>query len=158
MKCTLKNTPVTTLVDSGAEVNVMEASVLHAANIGITKTKHLAKAANQLPLEICGQSESPITLMCSTDKGVKSIYLGLVLVVNNLGIDCLIGEPGKAANNIICLPRKKIIILAADDDVHQVPYLSHTPQHVLVRASNSINLEAGEQISYKLPEKRVYHY
>ena len=47
---------------------------------------------------------------------------------------------------------KKIIILAADDDVHHDPYLSHTPQHVLVRASNSINLEPGEQISYKLPE------
>ena len=86
----------------------------------------------------------------------KLIELGLVLVVEKLGIDCLIGEPGKAANTIICLPRKKIIVFAGDNDIQQVPYSEHKPNsHVLARATQSITLLPGEQIHYQLPPSYV---
>ena len=152
MKCMLNDSSVITLIDSGAEINVVDASIMTKAGLGIVKTKEIAKAANQLPLDIRGQSAGPVTLVCETSKGFKHIYLGLVLVVNSLGVDCLIGEPGKANNNIICLPRKKQIILAGDDDVHVLPYYTELPQHTIARAVNTTQLPPGEQIHYKLPD------
>ena len=151
LQCTLNQALVSTIIDSGAEINVMEANILKQANIGISPSKELAKGVNQLPLEIVGQSAMPITLQCKTNKGYKWIHLGLVLAVHNLGVNCIIGEPGKAANNIICLPRKKIILLAGDNDVHETPYEIDGPQHALIRAVASISLQPGDQIKYKLP-------
>ena len=85
----------------------MDTTTLIKANICIVNIKEMGKAANQLPLDIRGQSAEPVTLVCKTNKRFKQIHLGLVLVVKSLGVDCLIGELGKAANNIICLPRNK---------------------------------------------------
>ena len=76
--------------------------------IGISKTTQLAQGANKLPLDVRGQTASPITIQCITSSGFKNIYLGLMLVVNALGTICLIGEPGKVRNKIICPTEAKI--------------------------------------------------
>ena len=153
LKCTLNNFSFIAVVDSGAEINVIDITVARNAGVGIVKTSEIATAANQLPLDIHGRTSSPISLLCKTNEGSKMIYLGYVLVVNNLGIGCLIGEPGKAHNNIICLPRKKNIVLAGGDDIHNVPYYSETPGYTLARAVKSVILQPNEQIRYKLPDK-----
>ena len=50
LQCTLNQALVSTIIDSGAEINVMEANILKQANIGISPSKELAKGVNQLPL------------------------------------------------------------------------------------------------------------
>ena len=82
------------------------------SDIGVVSTTQSAQAANRLPLNVSGQSKHPVTIRCDTLEGFKHIHLGIVLIVKDLGVECLIGEPGKQFNNIICLPLKKIIIIA----------------------------------------------
>ena len=105
------------MIDTGAEINALDKDFVNSLQIGIISTKEAAKAANQLPLDVYGQTATPITIECSTDMGMVSVHLGIVLVIANLGTCCLIGEPAKKKNNIVCLLRQKIVILAAGDKV-----------------------------------------
>ena len=105
--------------------------------LGIINTTETALAANKLPLEIFGQTAKPFVAECITKNGNKMLHLGIVLVIANLGVSCIIGEPGKTRNNIICLPKQKIILLASENDVHQVPYAPRV--HKTVQPSSEQN-------------------
>ena len=105
-----------------------------------------------MPLDVCGQTADPVTLECITDMGPIPIFLGIVLVINNLGTSCLIGEPAKKRNNIVCLPRQKLVVLAAGDKVHCVPYAESLINYSLVRALSNCTLLPGESLSYALAD------
>ena len=85
--------------------------------------------------------------------GMKNLHLGIMLVVEKLGVSCLIGEPGKSRNNIICLPRKKLVLLADGDSVMCAPYYRDKPKYTLIRALTSQVLLPGDQITFTLPEQ-----
>ena len=138
------------LIDSGADINVMDAHIAERAGIGIKSTTETAQAANNLPLKVCGQTTSQVQFNCNTQEGNKMLNLGFILVVQNLGVACLIGEPGKQENNIICLPKKKLIILG-NGTAHHTPYLSSENEYVLAKAIANQTLKPNEGFSYKLP-------
>ena len=151
ISCTFNNIKFPLLIDSGAEINVMDEDFVIKAGIGMLEASELAQAANRLPLEIIGQTSHPVTISCDTEEGSKPINLGIVLVVRKLGIPCLLGEPGKLNNNIICLPQRKIVILAGNQDVHHAPYLTDKDRYNLARVSKTVTLQPGEQLLYSLP-------
>ena len=151
IRCFLSHLDILVLLDSGAELNVVDADTALKAGLGIVETKEVAKAANQLPLDIVGRTSSPVTLKCITEEGVKMLQLGLLLVVKNLGVACLIGEPGKEFNNIICLPKRKLVLLAGGTDIHHAPYYEDKVKYHLARAPKTTLLQPGEQICYSLP-------
>ena len=111
IKCQLKGQLFQALID----INAVDKNLADSLCIGITATNESAKAANQLPLEVCGQSMKPVEIECLTEMGPITLYLGIVLVITNLGTSCLIGEPGKKRNNIVCLPRHKLVVFASGD-------------------------------------------
>ena len=128
----------------------MDKNFADSVNIGMIKTDEVAHAANKLPLDICGQTREPVTIYASTSAGLKPIHLGIVLIVLNLGVDCLIGEPGKANNNLVCLPKKKLVIFANENEKCQAPYLPSNP-YLLARAKTAEILQPGDQIEVDLP-------
>ena len=152
IRCQLKSAVFSALIDSGAEVNALDRDFVLSLNIGINTTKETACAANKLPLEICGQTSEPIAIKCYTDSGHTMLQLGIVLVIANLGACCLLGEPAKQRNNIVCLPKHKIVIIANGGAVHYAPYDTGTTKHTLIRALHNQTLAPGEQICYDLPE------
>ena len=141
------------LVDSGAEVNVIDKDFAQKLQIQVVASKTVAQAANKIPLDVYGQTSEPINVQCMTDKGNKMLYLGVMLVVTNLGCPFLLGEPAKMTNNIICLPRQKLILLANGDDVQYANYDENGIKYTLVRAISNVVLNPGEQLQYKLPDE-----
>ena len=124
LRVSLQEFQASALVDSGAEINVIDEQFAKTASLGINPTSEKAQAANKLPLNIKGQTREEVILKCPTSEGHKMINLGIVLVVHQLGVACLIGQPGIEENNIISLPRKKIFILAGGESVQHAPYYS----------------------------------
>ena len=112
------------LIDSGAEVNVLDKDFAISLNIEIIKSSATAQAANRVPLQVYGQTSNPINLKCEAENGTAMLHLGIVLVVVGLGANCLIGEPAKESNNIICLPKHKLILIANGSDVKYTKYAS----------------------------------
>ena len=151
LRALLNRVDITALVDSGAEVNVLDAHTAKLAGIGIISTAEVAHAANRLPLDIRGQTAEEVLIKCPTEEGYKMLNLGFMLVVQQLGVHCIIGEPGMEANNIICLPKQKVILLAGGKSIQHTPYLSQDYGYVLARSDKSYTLRPGEQIKYPLP-------
>ena len=79
------------------------------------------------------------------------LSLGIVLIVQNLGVACIIGQPGIIRNNIVHLPKKKLILLAGGQNVHQVPVNQSNVQHSIARADVNLTLLPNETLSYELP-------
>ena len=156
IKCQLQGVPFLTLIDSGAEINAVDKDFADSLHIGIVSTRESAKAANQLPLEICGQTALPISIECTTEMGPVLLHLGVVLVIANLGISCLLGEPGKKLNNIICLPRHKLVVIASGESVHYTQYADTSDKYSLIRAVSTQTLAPGDFLSYKLPDQLCY--
>ena len=138
-------------MDCGAEINVIDRDFAMAINIGISNTKQVAQAANKLPLDVVGQTMIPVSIQCFTNLGLKPIHLGLMLVVSNLGVDCLIGEPGKAQNNLICFPQQKLVVFGNEPVSCYAHYNNKQQPYVLARAQKNVSLLPGEQIKFELP-------
>ena len=147
----INSTAAPALIDSGAEINVIDENVAKSANIGIVNTKETAIAANKLPLAIKGQTDVEVIMKCPTNQGHKMLNLGFMLVVGQLGVSCLIGQPGIEQNNIVSLPKQKLFILAGDKSLQQVPYFYPNGNHALVRSLQSTTLQPEEDMVYNLP-------
>ena len=66
IKCKLKETIFCSLIDCGAEINVIDKDFACSVNIGISNTKEVAHAANKLPLDVVGQTMVPVSIQCFT--------------------------------------------------------------------------------------------
>ena len=147
----LKSVSAEALLDSGAELNVLDSEFAARAGIKSTCTTVTAKAANKQTLNVKGQSAEQISLSCQTEEGDKVIDLGFVLIVEGLGVACIIGQPGIVQNNIIYLPKKKIILLAGGDTIHQVPWNKGAATHTIARSDTNVILSPNEDYCFKLP-------
>ena len=84
------------------------------------------------------------------------VHLGFVLIIANLGASCLLGEPAKKRNNIICLPKQKLVLLANGDEMQYAPYDTGNSKHSLVRALTNQAIAPGGQYTYALPDCFAY--
>ena len=151
IECKLKQVTFKALIDTGAEINVLDKNFAVANKIGINKTTETAHGASKLPLDVFGQTTMPVSFQCLTNTGLKTVHLGIMLVVVNLGVDCLIGEPGKALNNLVCLPRQKLVVFANETNDCHAKYVASKHPYVLARAVSDTMLFPGERLKFELP-------
>ena len=116
VKTNLKDVTTNCTIDEGSEINCLDESFAVRAKIGFLPTKCKARAAGSTSMELCGQTIKDVELKVN-NKFDKSITWNLskCIVVKRLGVDILIGEPGKVDNMISTIPHKKIIITKDDD-------------------------------------------
>ena len=69
----INNISAPALLDSGAELNVLDADFASKACINFIATSVVAKAANKQMLNVTGQSKSDVTLSCFTEEGSKML-------------------------------------------------------------------------------------
>ena len=152
IKCRLNKVTFSALIDTGAEINVLDKDFAISINLGISSSNESALAANKLPLKVFGQTTLPVSVECITESGTIMLHLGIMLVIANLGTPCLLGEPAKSRNNIVCLPRQRMVLIGNGSDVSCVPYESNSPKYSLLRAISQTKLNPGDQLIYPLPE------
>ena len=154
MKCRRAGIDSAALLDSGAMINVLDEKFARKSGIQVERTDEVAEAANHLPLDIVGQSVEPVTIEAITKEGSVTIHLGIVLIIKNLGVDILIGEPGKKTNNIVCWPRQEMILFA--DHMHTASYFKAKKLYMLARVSTPTELEPGEAWTLQLPSNMAH--
>ena len=69
----INNISAPALLDSGAELNVLDADFATKAGINFIATSVVARAANKQMLNVTGQSKSDVTLSCFTEEGSKML-------------------------------------------------------------------------------------
>ena len=150
LKVTVNGQSTVSVIDSGAEVNAFGLAFTKRANIEIVPTPHRARAADSTQLKIVGKARGPVTLI--TDQHNIPITLDHVIIVDQLNADILLGEPGKAQNNIVTFAKDKKITIPFQSKSYSFDYLPpRKPVSHAIRAMSSAMIYPGETYEYKIP-------
>ena len=152
---TIHNRPALATIDEGSEINCLDETFAIRSNILFIPTNCKALAAGKSEMKLVGQTLNDVRLtLQNTDKSIVW-DLGKTVVVSNLGVDILIGEPGKADNRISTIPHKKIIeVMGFDNKKIRLPYFSKIPSsttYTTCRSTKRITLYPGEILNQPLP-------
>ena len=113
-------------IDEGSELNCICSSIAAKCHIKYDPIKIEAVAAGSNVMKLLGVVPYDIEFNVYESKTPVKIVLKKAVIVKNLGPNILIGEPGKMDNNIITLPKQKLIQLKNIYGKNvQLPYRSH---------------------------------
>ena len=106
---TLNNRPTFATIDEGSEINCLDYGFATRNGIKFSPTDCVATAAGSTAMNLSGETIDGISISISDSKTPIILTLGKMVVVRNLGVDILIGEPGKVDNEIVTIPHKRLI-------------------------------------------------
>ena len=153
---TLNNSLTFATIDEGSEINCLDYGFATKNGIKFNPTECVATAAGSTAMNLSGETIDGISISISDSKTPIIVTLGKMVVVRNLGVDILIGEPGKVDNEIVTMPLKRLIEM---NDVNKkrvkFQYLSksknlHNPLFVC-KSIKSETIYPNQAINVKLP-------
>ena len=106
---TLNNRPTFATIDEGSEINCLDYGFATQNGIKFSPTDCVATAAGSTAMNLSGETIDGISISISDSKTPIIVTLGKMVVVRNLGVDILIGEPGKVYNEIVTIPHRRLI-------------------------------------------------
>ena len=92
---TTNNRPALATIDEGSEINCLDEGFATRLNIIFVPTACKATAAGSSRMKLVGQTLNDVILYPQGTTDTVCWNLGKAVVVTNLGVDILIGEPGK---------------------------------------------------------------
>ena len=110
----LEDSPVYTTIDEGSEINCMDEGFAMKNKVKFVPTICKATAAGSTTMDLAGQTHNPISINIPHNNPII-LNLGKMIIVKNLGVDILLGEPGKQDNEIVTIPHKKLVEFTAVD-------------------------------------------
>ena len=106
---TLGNATTDAIIDEGSEINCLDEGFAVRIDVKYVPTKCKATAAGSTSMQLAGQTTEDITINIKhTGKPIKW-RLGKLVVVKNLGVDILVGEPAKVDNEIVTIPHRRLV-------------------------------------------------
>ena len=165
------------VVDSGAEISVLDENLARALKVKITRSLASAKAANKSPMELVGQTEEDFLVEVQMEQGKVVLDLGRVPVIRDLGCGMLLGEGAKADNKIVTYAHEKYVTITQGSKTYTCPYYIRTEadrkrfplvkwvnegenqelptDYLLLRVTENKMLSPGEAIEFELPERMI---
>ena len=106
MHVTLQGVKTVMLIDEGSEMECMDAAFSKKIGVRQKSTNRSATAAGNTDLTILGESEDEIIVDTKFQSTHIPLNLGRVTIVDNLGVDLILGEGGKAKTASQQIPTK----------------------------------------------------
>ena len=149
----LNGVPCTPTIDEGSEINCIDADFALKCNLNQVPTNCSATAAGSLAMTITGQTLNNIILTISQEDTQVKWDLAKCAVVANLGVEVLIGEPGKIDNFIVTKSYKqKIETKDKNGNIVLLPYFKRKDESRYVcRAVRTQTLFPGDSHTIKVP-------
>ena len=142
MNAFYKQHPVRLTIDTGATTNMICASLAKAVGLHIVPASQMAHQADGVtPLEVTGE------VHCELTRDDKVFHLD-ALVVNQLDVDVLAGNPFLVCNDIAARPAKRQIIIGGSEIIQ---YGGYGTQRASARRTQSFLLRGPPQRSVILP-------
>ena len=116
----------------------------------------MAKSAGSHNIQNSGQSDNDVIMKIHTGKGTAEINLNVCLIIEDLGVDVLIGQPAKIDHEILTMPHlQKVSFRDLNGEIHTCKTTSRSsmaPAEV-VRNSKHVTLYPGHSFRYMVPVK-----
>ena len=153
VKASVNDIPINPVIDEGSELNCLSEAFAVKNKIEISPTPCSASSADSTCMKIMGQTVQDL-VVSPLHTNIVLWDLGKCVVMKNLSVDMLIGEPGKLDNEIITLPHLKKI--KTKDINGKATFINYwhknidSPRHLCKNAKTMV-MQAGEMLVYKLP-------
>ena len=156
---TLGPVPVYVTIDEGSEVNCMDESFAMKNTITFVPTTCKATAAGCSTMTLAGQTKDNIILNITHNKRVATVHVGKMIIVKNLGVDILLGEPGKVDNSIVTIPHLKLVEFSDLNGKRMLVPYSFTLEDKTIKESDVFRCKAsknevvyeGQSVQIQLP-------
>ena len=149
----LNTQPCTPTIDEGSEINCVDSAFAMKCKIAQIPTVCSAKAAGNGTMKLTGQTMDNVVLIIDQPSTLIKWDLSKCVIVENLGVDILIGEPGKVDNHIETKPLQEILQTKdVNGKIVDVPYFKKkSGTRFVCRAVKNENLFPGESLIFDLP-------
>ena len=152
MHVTLQGVKTVMLIDEGSEMECMDAAFSKKIGVRQKSTNRSATAAGNTDLTILGESEDEIIVDTKFQSTHIPLNLGRVTIIDNLGVDLILGEGGKARNSISTNPNKRSVILEKAGKYFTKPYLeTDTSPKVCKLSEGPTTVYANQLLEINLP-------
>ena len=145
------------LIDEGegAELNALDGDYAKKKNVRLAPSTRSASGAGSQNLVILGETRDDFFVTTKFQNTKVNINMGKVTVIKNLGTPLILGEPGKALNNIQTDPSSRMIHLVRQGQKLSKPYLDSinldAPSICRISAS-SVTIFPDDSIDLPVPE------
>ena len=124
VKAFVNDIQINPVIDEGSELNCLSEAFAVKNKIEFSPTPCSASSADSTCMKIMGQTVQDL-VVSPLHTNIVLWDLGKCVVVKNLSVDMLIGEPGKLDNEIITLPHLKKI--KTKDINGKAIFINYTP-------------------------------
>ena len=158
--CQINHQTAVCLVDEGSVINCCSYKFAKKANIPLENVHCSAIGANKTPMTVMGMTKYDIYAHILGTNSPCSIKIAKMIIIKDLGVDVLLGQPAKVDNCIVTIPHKSSIEFKSIDGVdHKVTYplrnIMDMKLHDVMKVGASTTIFPGEKFSYKLPNQFI---
>ena len=119
----LATVPCTPIIDEGSEISCIDAAFAARCNLSQVPTTCSANASGNTAMAVTGQTADDVILTIPQQTAEVRWNLSKCIIVNNLGVDILIGEPAKVDNIIVTKSHlKKLETKDTNGNLVEIPY------------------------------------
>ena len=149
----LNTVTCTPTIDEGSEINCIDAAFAAKCSLRQVSTSCSATAAGDNAMTVTGQTLDNVILHIPNVETPVKWNLFKCVVVKNLGVDVLVGEPGKIDNIIETKShQQKLETRDVEGNVTEIPYFKKREETRFVcRAIRSETIFPGDSVSVKIP-------
>ena len=140
------------VADSGAELNCLDKDLADNLGVNYKKTAAKASAAGEMSVSVVGQTKEDFIIQTDFHGEKVNINLQKTVVVDKLGADILLGEPGLGYNGMKTDATHSKIEMTRNGRFYQKPYLKGLKSSYKVcRVNSSQHIYPGESLQWSIP-------
>ena len=145
--------PLIVVADSGAELNCLDRAVADRLGVKYGPTHTKASGVGENSVVIRGQTLKDFIITTDFNGTDIKIDFGKTPVVDNLGTDALLGEPGLGLNQMETKATNSEIQVTRNDQIYKKKYLSGKKKNYQVcRVNQRTVLYPGEVLEWPIPD------
>ena len=114
-------------IDEGSEINCLDYGFASKNKIPFVPTQCVAIAAVSSSICLAVETKDVVSAQDMHTAEPIELDFGKMVIVKNLGVDFLIGEPGKVDNRILTLPHRQMVQIQPKNGKKRSHILSSLP-------------------------------
>ena len=140
------------IVDTGAELNCIDLQVARDMRIPFKKTSSGVKVPGDKTVALAGVTDADLVISTDFNGRPVPLHLQHAVVVDSLGTDVIIGEPGKQRNHLETHSGSRTVTIRYDGQVLHKPYLSSLRSYGVLRAISPSTFHPGVNHWIEVPQ------
>ena len=153
----LNGFPTTAIIDEGSELNCIDFKYAIICRIQLGNSELIARSAGNHNMQVKGQAKDDVQIKVLSTGDGACMNLGKCVVIDNLGVDLLIGQPAKIKHEITTKPHlDEVVFKDTGGNIHTCNSSQHHGSEIpaeVLRVKQCMSIYPGEMWTSQLSQK-----